>query len=358
MNTRTSRWTTDLLVVLVSTALAAGVVYFDVGASLLRTALVAPFVVFLPGYALVSALFPEQYDGGVDGRSAVAAPGTVGESISPAGRIGLATAASIALLPAVVMTSGFLHGSFRVELSFYALVALTVVLTLVALFRREALRSTERFTVPSVTKLLEGVPGFFRIRKTTLSYSPTFAPDSKRGLLLNVALGASVVLLLGSVAGAYAYPTQGEEFTELYLVTQSDEGEFVAGEYPREFEVGESRPVYATVTNHEGTTQSYTLVTTIQQVDQSGDGTQVVQEAELSRTTRTLNPGETARIEDGLEPPFGGDRLRVQYLLYVDDPPANPSSETAYRSAHLWISVDGQQAMHAPADVRSTELTE
>ncbi|WP_435346649.1 DUF1616 domain-containing protein [Haloarchaeobius sp. HRN-SO-5] len=341
MNTRTSRWTTDLLVVLASTVLATGAVLFDVGASLTRTVLVAPLVVFLPGYALVSALFPESYDGGVDDRGAVAAPGTVGTSISVAGRVGLSAAASIALLPAVVTTSGFVYGRFQVALSLYVVAAVTVVLTLVALLRRGSCPPGERFGVPTTGTLFESIARPFRVREKTLSEGPTFQPESWGGLLLNVALGASVLLLLSTVVVGYAYPTQEEQFTELYIVTETGDGEFVAADFPAEFEAGESRPVYATVSNHEGDRQSYTLVATLQRVEQSGDGTRVTQEAELTRVSRTLQDGETARIRHDLQPSFGGDRLRVQYLLYLGDPPADPSAENAYRTAHVWISADG-----------------
>jgi uncharacterized membrane protein len=249
-------------------------------------------------------------------------------------------AASIALVPAVVLVSGFVFGRFQVVSSLYVLAAFTAALTVLSLFRREACPPRDRFAVPAAGALVESVTQAFRIRSPRLSRSPTFQPESRRGLFLNVALGVSVVLLLGSVAGAYAYPAQGQTFTELYVVTQSDDGQFVAGDYPSEFDAGESRPVYPTVTNHEGASQTYTLVATLQRVERTDGGTSVTREAELTRVTRTLDDGETMRIEHDLRPTFGGDRLRVQYLLYVGDPPANPSTETAYRSTHLWISVD------------------
>jgi len=34
-----------------------------------------------------------------------------------------------------------------------------------------------------------------------------------------------------------------------------------------------------------------------------------------------------------------GENLRVQYLLYRGDPPAEPTQENAYRSLHLWVDV-------------------
>jgi uncharacterized membrane protein len=44
-----------------------------------------------------------------------------------------------------------------------------------------------------------------------------------------------------------------------------------------------------------------------------------------------------------------GERLRLQYLLYLDDPPENPTAENAYRSVHHWVNVT--ESSSASADV-------
>ena len=339
MTARTRRWTTDLLAVLVATVLATGAVWLGLGGSLLRTAVVLPFVVFLPGYALVSALFPERRQSEAAGKAPVEAPEPVAMGISPLARIGLAVAISIAAFPAVLWVSSFVHESIRVVTSFYVLAAGTVLLALVALGRRVALPAGKRFGVTAVTRLVGNVTRPFVTHERSLSKSATFLPTSKRGVFVNVLLAASVVAFVSSVAVAYAAPTQGQQFTELYLTTQSDDGEFVAANYPQSFEVGQEQPVYATVANHEGEQVTYTLVATIQRVD--GSGAHVTEERELLRTEQTVDAGDTARIRHDLQPPFQGERLRVQYLLYVGEPPANPSRETAYRRVHLWIGVGG-----------------
>jgi hypothetical protein len=81
---------------------------------------------------------------------------------------------------------------------------------------------------------------------------------------------------------------------------------------------------------------------TLQQTDQTPNGTVVSREEELTRLSPTVEAGETKRVRHELRPTFGGGRLRVQYLLYRGDAPSDPSSETAYRSAHIWISAGGQ----------------
>jgi len=38
-------------------------------------------------------------------------------------------------------------------------------------------------------------------------------------------------------------------------------------------------------------------------------------------------------------PTLPGERLRLVYLLYKGDPPAEPTVENAYREVHLWVNV-------------------
>lgn len=346
MTARTGRWTTDLLGVFLATAVATATVVVGVEGSALRTALVAPFVVFLPGYALVAAVFPERRgDDDPDDGGPVAAPGAVAEGISHAARVGLSVALSIALLPAVVLLYDFALGGIRVEESLLALASVTVLLTLVALVRRRNLPANERFVLPAATHLVDAVAQPFTPRPRGLSRTSTVRPASRRGLLLNLVLVASVVVFVGSVAVAYATPTGEQQFTELYLVTESGDGEFVAADYPRDVDGG-GPPVYAAVANHEGEPTTYTLVATLQRVEETPAGTRVVAERELLRESRTVADGETVRVRhdlgaSGASGASGDGRARVQYLLYRGAAPADPSSGTAYRRVHLWVSADG-----------------
>lgn len=342
MTTRTGRWTTDLLVLLGGTVLATVTVLSGIGGSLLRTAMVLPFILFLPGYALVSALYPgrpqatREYDG------TVVPPTMDSGSVSLAARLGLSVAASIALLPGAVLVLYFLGGGIRATAGLLLLAVLTVVLALVALGRRYRRSRDERFVVPSVSALVGAAKTPFRVPRRSLSRSPTFEPASKRGLLVNLALVASILVFAGSVTAMYAVPTQGQEFSELYLVTQSEDGEFVASDYPRTFAAAESQPLYVAIGNHEGESQPYTVVVTLQRTDQTANGTVVTRERELTRLSRTVEAGETVHLSHTPRPVLEGSQLRVQYLLYKGEAPSDPSDETAYRSVHIWLSTGGQ----------------
>ncbi|QLG60390.1 DUF1616 domain-containing protein [Halorarum salinum] len=345
MNTRTSRWTTDLLVVLVLTAVASATVLVGPGGSPLRTAAVAPILLFLPGYALVAAIYPErrlrkENRAGDDG--VVVPSGVIEEGLPPSVRVGLSVAASIAIVPAVVLALSVATGGIGARQTLLVLAPLTVALTLLAFVRRIRLPDDERMGVPPLTHLLGAAVSPFTVHDRNLSRSATFEATNARGLLLNLFLVAGVLVLVSSVGIAYVYPTEEEGFTELYLVTQSDDGEFDASGYPTEFTTGgDGEPLYVSIGNHEGEEQSYTVVAELQRVEETANGTTVTEEAELTRETRTVAPGETARIEHRPQPPFAGQRLRMQYLLYRGDAPQDPTRENAYRHVQLWVSVDG-----------------
>lgn len=343
MNARTRRWTTDLLAVLVLTAVATVAVLLGLDGSPLRTAAVAPLLLFLPGYALVAAIYPERRrreERTVD-REVVAPSGVIEDGLSPFVRFGLSVAASVAIVPAIVFVLSFAIGSIEALPTLLVLAPLTVALTLLAFARRARLSPDERMGVPPLTHLLGAAVRPFRVRDRNLSQSATFEPRSAGGLLLNVFLVVGVVALASSVGIAYLYPTEEQGFTELYLVTQSDDGEFNASDYPTEFSTGQSQPLFVSVGNHEGEEQTYTVVATLQRVEETSNGTSVTEEDELARETLTVGDGETERFEHQVEPSFAGERLRVQYLLYRGEPPDEPTRENAYRHVQLRISVGG-----------------
>jgi uncharacterized membrane protein len=55
--------------------------------------------------------------------------------------------------------------------------------------------------------------------------------------------------------------------------------------------------------------------------------------------TTELAQGETWTEEYGITPTMEGERLRLVFLLYEGEPPANPTLENAYRSSRLWVNV-------------------
>ena len=157
---------------------------------------------------------------------------------------------------------------------------------------------------------------------------------------MNVLLAASILLAVGAVGFAVMVPPDGEQFTEFYLLTEDDDGELVAANYPEEFELGESQPVVVGIENSEGETVEYTVVVQLQEVEVVGNETNVLQREEIDRiNSPAIADNGTWQYRHDIQPTMTGSELRLQYLLYKGEPPAEPTLENSYRDVHLWIDV-------------------
>ncbi len=334
----------DLVAVVVLTLLTLGSVFLPVVRETpLRIVLGLVFVLFLPGYAIIAALFPE--DGsppGEDGRpddwadetsdsGAQPAPQATDRGIDGIERVALSIGLSIAVVPLLGLLLNFTPWGIRLVPVALTIAVVTGVATVVAAFRRRALPAEERFEVPYREWVAAG-------------RSELLEPDSKSDAILNVVLALSVMLAVGSVAYAVAVPTEGEQFTEFYLLTEDEDDELVADDYPEEFVQGESEPVVVGIGNHEHEPVEYTVIVQQQRVATEGNETQVDERQQLDRFEATLSHNETLHHEHELEPTMTGEDLRVEYLLYRGDPPANPAAENAYRTLHLWVSVEDAES--------------
>jgi uncharacterized membrane protein len=333
----------DLAGVLVLTALTVLAVLLPVVRETpLRALLGLPFVLFLPGYAIVAALFPEAGDRpepeGPDGPSAASRGGDDRAATPPSGdggidgveRVALSVGASVAVVPLVGLTLNFTRWGVQLLPVLLALVGLTALATAIAARRRRALPAAERFRVPYRT--------WARSARTGL-----LQPDSRGEAVLNVLMVASVVLATASVGYAVAVPRQGEAFTEFYVLNERQDGRLVAEDYPRQFQSGESEPIVVGIGNHEHETVSYTVVVTLQRVRtpnaSNETGVTVLEEEELGRFSNRLDANETWHHRYRIRPTLTGERLRLTLLLYRGSVPRDPTTENAHRELHLWIDV-------------------
>ncbi|WP_435349125.1 DUF1616 domain-containing protein [Haloarchaeobius sp. HRN-SO-5] len=299
----------------------------------LRVVLGLPYVLFLPGYVLIAALFPERGDSPVNDESGgwddgdVTATGEV-SGIDGIERVALSFGLSIALVPLVGLVLNFTPFGIRLTPIVASLDLLVLGLVVVAARRRLALDADERFVVPFRT-------WYGDLRREL------FEPTSRADAVLNVVLVISVLLATSSVFYAVAMPTSGEEFTEFYVLTEDEDSDLVADGYPTNFTAGEAQPVVVGVQNHEGETVRYTVVTEVQRVELVDNGTNVsvLEATELDRYRTEVAPNGTSLQNVSLQPNVTGERLRIAFLLYEGDPPANPTANNSYRELHLWVNV-------------------
>jgi uncharacterized membrane protein len=340
----------------------------------LRIVLGLPFVLFVPGYALVAALFPERGpdragterdDAGSatgDGDDAGSATGD-GDDAAPHAadeggidgieRVALSFGTSIAVVPLIGLVLNFTPFGIRLVPIVASLSAFTLGATAVAAQRRWSLPPGDRFRVPYREWLRAG-------------RSELFEPEDRTDAALNVLLAASVLLAVGSVGYAVAVPKQGEAFTELYLLTETDDGELVADDYPTEFVRGEAQSLVVGIGNQEHEPVNYTVVVELQRVEVrtvsngtdgppgggagTGDATatatpvnrtvvEVLEERRVTTFRTRLEHNRTWQLRHEVAPRMTGERLRLAYLLYEGPAPPEPTVDNAYREVHLWVNV-------------------
>lgn len=312
----------DLAATVVLTVLMLGAVSLPgVRETPLRIVLGVPFTLIAPGYAVVAALFPEAggsrneaADSGIDGLE----------------RLVLSIGTSVVVVPLSGLALTFTPWGIRLAPVALAVAAVTVVAAVTAAWRRRALPPEERLRIP--------VRAWYRTVRDEF-----VAPNSSADALVNAVLVVSLLLAVASVAYAAAIPPGGEQFTELYLVSE-DDGNLTASDYPEQFVRGEGKSVVIGLENHERETVEYTIVVQLQRVDNVNDEPRVTERQQLDRLSVPLEHDETVRREHEITPEMTGENLRVQYLLYRGEPPAEPTAENAYRTVHLWIDVEERSA--------------
>lgn len=317
------RSTLDLLVVLVWTLVAVAAVVSGLGPGPLRIVLTLPLVVLLPGYALLAFLFPERPGSilGTDGES--------GTAITSIERYALSVVASIAVVPIVAFAVNYTSYQLRLRPLLFAVAGLTVGLTLLGYVTRLARPAEHRHGGGGLAWFGSAAGSFLSTARRDLRNLPALTPTTGTQRLLNILFVVSVLTLAATVGYAAVNPAGNEEpFSEFYLLSQTDDGEFVAEDLPKNYTAGESKPLHVAIGNHEGQSVPYTVVVKL-------DGKQI------DRFSTEVDDGQTKRIKRSVTPTKTGDRLRMSFLLYRGDVPNQPTPENAYRETHLWVSVDG-----------------
>ena len=127
-------------------------------------------------------------------------------------------------------------------------------------------------------------------------------------ILLVVAVSFTVYIIVK--------PNPGEKFTEFYVLGAGDK----AGNYPTNLSVNETANVTIGIVNHEHSTATYNMITTL-------NGTVISDE------NYTLADNETKLINYSFHPIISGHQP-LEFKLYK-----LPDSNTVYRSLLLYLNV-------------------
>jgi len=250
--------------------------------NVLRIILGLPFILFIPGYTLMTALFPRK------------------------GQLDNIERAAISSLASVIMVvfSGLALNFTPWGIMLYPIL---IILTAIILFtsvitwyrRRRKVYSDE--TAVSIKFSL----AFWR-RKSL--------PDK---ILLSI-LALTVLGTIGILSYTSVVPRTGEKFTEFYIVGADDRDE----SYPDELIPGEEATVIIGIVNQEHRTLSYRVEVRINGLKHTEVGPLVLSHATKREEMISFRPGTV------------GDNQKVEFLLFQQG-----ESDT-YRSLYLLINVN------------------
>lgn len=276
-----------------------------------------PLLLFFPGYALLTVLFP-----GRPPRSRYGSFDPHARSVSGVERLALSFGMSLALLPLIALALWTVDDQgFGIQALLGVITAVIVLGMAYGIYRRLQLPTRQRYRVPFghwVTELRAGV----------------FA-GSVPETLLRLGLALSVVLAMGTLGYAVLVPNQSASYTGVSLLTRSTSGDLAAANYSNATTENGSDLILS-VQNHERTAVSYTAVVRIQRVGIDGDRVTVRSSNELQRLQTTVDAGETNYLPHSVSPSMNGENLRLQYLIYKGEPPATTTQANAYRTLFLW----------------------
>lgn len=325
----------DLVVVLLVVALT-GLTTFVPGLRVpaLRVVFGVPFVLWMPGYAVTAALFPGSAAQPTTDDSEPTTDDDEATSVLPSPGIdGIERATlSVVLSVATVVLLGILLDvsvwSVTVETLFVTVGGFVVACTAVAAVRRQHVPPNRREVAPVGRWVRGGLDGLQ-------------SPQTSVDLALNVVVVVGVLLAVLTVGFGVGVSGDATGFTELYLLTEAEDGRLVADDYPTNFTRGEPQPLVIAVENHEHESVDYSLVIEIQQVA-ADDASRVVRERTVNQTSFSVAHDGRWQTRHDVSVRMTGDRLRLTYLLYRGAPPANPTLDNAYREAHLWVTVSAR----------------
>lgn len=315
------RWLLDLIFITLLAVLGGVAMFTFTGP--LRIALVLPVILFVPGYAFLSVLYPDassqsrsrdnRRGWGRGDRS-----GRGGESddaflLGNLERFVLSIALSLAIVSLILFGLNFTVG-FSPKRIATMLFGFTGAMIIFAIARRIVLPPEERYVIE------------FSLQDFPMD--TTFAGMFSVSLLV---FAASVGFF------AFAAPAPASQpFTGLTIVAENETTSnmtMAAGEDA----IVNGEPVTLRIYNNERETTTYTVVVTLENVENGN----VTSSEEVDRFTTEVGAGEMKRIEGYEEAPNdGGDR--VAFYLYEGNVPEDLSRESADATVRYFFSSDTQ----------------
>lgn len=260
--------------------------------TILRNVLGLPLVLFLPGYALIAALFPAKSD--LDGIE----------------RTALSFGLSIAIVPLIGLVLNYTPFGIRLLPVLISLSIFIFIMCWLAYIRRASLPETEAFEIS------------FSAAALSLKNEILEKPESKLDRALTIILILSILMSVATLEYVILTPKEGEHFTEFYVLGPQG----IADNYTTDYTLGQSGTMIVGVVNHEYRPVNYTMQVKLEnQLLPLPENLQHI----------TLDHNETWEETVTFTPPLVGQNMKLEFLLFNETDKTTP-----YRDLHLWINVN------------------
>ena len=318
------KYPVDIIICMLWSTILLPVTFLNVEGTI-RIILGLPFILFIPGYILIFALFPgRKTDQGID----------IIE------RIALSFGLSIAIVPLFGLGLNYTEWGIRLEPILLSVFIFIIGIGTIAIYRWYNTSSDKRFIVSLDISLPKS--------------------ENKLDRALTIILAIVIIIAMVSLVYVIATPKIGEKFTEFYLLGPGN----IADKYPNNLTLDENASVTIGIVNHEYKTVNYTVE--IWLINQS----MYYNETENKNITVYHNmwfmdnlnislPHKELDIEKEWTPQWQyiytfnisrNGSFKIAFLLFTE--PAekyNPDEDyedmaeqkinSAYRELHLWLNV-------------------
>jgi len=277
----------------------------------IRVLLALPLVLFIPGYALIAALFPTD------------------EDLDLIERIALSFGLSIAVVPLIGLGLNYTPWGIRLDPIVISLSLFTIIMVLIAQGRRAMTDPDDRYQFPA-DEIMAGIREEF---------FPT--EGNRTDKILSIILLISILAAIGTTIFVIAFPKEGEKFTEFYILGEKR----MAADYPDRLFIGEEYPMYIGVGNHEYRNVSYTIEVhqITMETDESGNVSYITRMNMTDRLSVAVPHNETVTLPYNLTAADKGYN-RIEFLLFNESVPDRSvwgmeRINQSYRDLHLWVKV-------------------
>lgn len=291
--------------------------------------LVAIFVA--PGYTFVAMLFPRHSTPNPDSdqswSSRLQTERIHSRLTSFAERVVLSLGVSVSTVPILGLSLNFTRYGITQASLFGAVGGFVVLCSGIAAVRRWTVAPSDRFSV-------------IRTVSTAREVDWVATRDTRSVVNLQTLLVGSLVLATAGLGVAVWDPMhgQGEQFTEFFVQAEDPEtGEFAASGYTAGAAGDDTPRLSVGITNHEGQPMNYTVVAVLQRFSTTDGERVLVSERTLDTVSVPVAPGATGRFDHDVDRQVSGSDNRLAYLLYVGEPPADPTLENSYRDVYVWL---------------------